>query len=129
MRDKWPVSGGHCPWQWDVITDLRKSAIKTQKVTTTDNQLLMIKNLLTTNPSNSVGISDYRASLAGGAGCRCAAHPAARGTGCRCAAHPAAREAGCRCASCSPAGRRDVAPFDRGGHRRGPVRHAKLAKH
>jgi hypothetical protein len=44
------------PGNGDVITDLRKSAIKTQKVTTTDNQLLMIKNLLTANPSSSVGI-------------------------------------------------------------------------
>src|SRR5215471_5142109 len=60
MPDKWPVSGGHWPpGNGDVITDLRKSAIKTQKVTMSDNQSLMIKNLLTTNPSNSVGIGDY----------------------------------------------------------------------
>jgi hypothetical protein len=57
------------PGKGDAITDLRKSAIKTQKVTTTDNQLLMIKNLLTTNPSNSVGISDLgRRPLAGRSG-------------------------------------------------------------
>src|ERR1700758_2919224 len=101
MRDKWPVSGGRFPLAKGMLLPVYvKAQSKPQNVTTTDNQLLLIKNLLTVNSSNSIGYSDYG---------------------------PRSPARGCRGATCSPAGRRDVAPLDGRGHRGGPVRHAELA--
>jgi hypothetical protein len=57
MRDKWPVSGGRFPLAMGMLLPIyAKAQSKTQNVTATDNQSLLIKNLLTANPSNTVGI-------------------------------------------------------------------------
>jgi hypothetical protein len=49
MRDKWPVSGGRFPLATGMLLPIyAKTQSKTQNVTTTDNQLLLIKNLITT---------------------------------------------------------------------------------
>jgi hypothetical protein len=45
MRDKWPVSGGRFPLAKGMLLPVYAIAqSKTQKVTATDNQLLLIKN-------------------------------------------------------------------------------------
>jgi hypothetical protein len=48
MRDKWPVSGGRFPLAMGMLLPIyAKAQSKTQKVTASDNQSLLIKNLLT----------------------------------------------------------------------------------
>jgi hypothetical protein len=45
MRDKLPVSGGRCPLAKGMLLPIYvKAQSGTQNVTTTDNQLLLIKN-------------------------------------------------------------------------------------
>jgi hypothetical protein len=58
LRIKWPVSGGRLPLAKGMVLPIyAKAQSKAQNVTATDNQSLMIKNLLSRkNSSNPVGI-------------------------------------------------------------------------